>query len=165
MDARIALIAASRSSALMGLVFLVLTIPHWVSLGFRSVERSYAMVIEPAFAFFGCEISEIIIFKSCQQKELCILLDGCIDCGLQKTQWTNMAAQIVTSSDRKLYIGLQMTWALCLSAQPPDSGNLLSKWLAEVSWATVQWVFLHSSGKTLLRLSPWGGCQRLSSGQ
>ncbi len=56
-EAQVALIAAFRSSALLGLVSLIflLTISHRFSMGFRSGEfaGSNAMVIEPAFGTFG----------------------------------------------------------------------------------------------------------------
>ncbi len=59
MEAQVALIAAFRSSELLGLVSLIflLTIPHRFSMGFRSGEfagqSSNTMVIEPAFGTFG----------------------------------------------------------------------------------------------------------------
>ncbi len=60
MEAQVALIAAFRSSALLGLVSLIflLTISHRFYMGFRSGEFagqsiSNTMVIEPAFDTFG----------------------------------------------------------------------------------------------------------------
>ncbi len=59
-EAQVALIAAFRSSALLGLVSLIflLTISHRFSMGFRSGEfagqsSSNTTVIEPAFGTFG----------------------------------------------------------------------------------------------------------------
>ncbi len=61
MEAQVALIAAFRSFALLGLVSLIflLTIAHRFSMGFRSgwvcwpIKHSNTMVIEPAFGTFG----------------------------------------------------------------------------------------------------------------
>ncbi len=61
MEAQVALIAAFRSSALLGLVSFIflLTIPHRFSKGFRSDEFAgqsstvTPLVIEPAFGTFG----------------------------------------------------------------------------------------------------------------
>ncbi len=61
MEAQVALIAAFRSSALLGLLSLIflLTIPHRFSMGFRSGEFAgqsstvTPIVIEPAFGTFG----------------------------------------------------------------------------------------------------------------
>ncbi len=75
-------------------------------LGFRSGEfagqsSTVNLVIEPAFGAFGSvgrcqvllenEISISIKFVSRRKHEvlLNVLVDGCVDCGLQKTQWTN----------------------------------------------------------------------------
>ncbi len=76
MEAQVSLIAAFRSSALLGLVSLIflLTISHrfcW------PIKHSNTMVIEPAFGTFGsvgrCQVlleNEISIsHKACQQKE------------------------------------------------------------------------------------------------
>ncbi len=103
------------------------------------------MVIEPAFGTFGS-------VGRCQvllEKEICIsiklvsrrkhevpynfLVDGCVDCGLQKTQWTNTSRWHGSPNHHwlwKLHTGLQATWILCLSTLPPDSGALISKWNA-----------------------------------
>ncbi len=62
MEAQVSLTVAFRSSALLGLVSLIflLTIPHRLSMGFRSGEFAGqsstvtpCMVIEPAFGTFG----------------------------------------------------------------------------------------------------------------
>ncbi len=60
-EAQVALIAAFRSSALLGLVSLILllTIPHRFSIGVQvrrvcwPIKHSNTMVIEPAFGNFG----------------------------------------------------------------------------------------------------------------
>ncbi len=72
--------------------------------------------------------------KACQQKEAWSALKFpgrcCVDCGLQKTQWTNTSRWHGSPNHHwlwKLHTGLQATWILCLSTLPPDSGTLMSK--------------------------------------
>ncbi len=87
--------------------------------------------------------------------------DGWIDCGLQKTQWTNTSRWHGSPNHHrlwKLHTGLQATWILCRSTLPPDFGTLISKWNAKV---TLIWkedfgplrnspvIFLLSPGKML----------------
>ncbi len=128
------------------------------------IKHSNTMVIEPAFGTFGsvgrCQVlleNEIIISIKCQQKEawsaLKFLVDGCVDCGLQKTQWTNTSRWHGSPNHhwlRKLHTGLQATWILCLSTLPPDSGTLISNEMQNLlstekrtldHWATVQFFF------------------------
>ncbi len=74
-----------------------------------------------------------------------------------------MAALIITWL-WKLYTGLQVTWILCLSTLPPDSGTLISKWNAKF---TLIWkedfgplsnspvIFLLSPGKMFLTMFPF----------
>ncbi len=53
-----------------------------------------------------------------------ILVDGCIDFRLDKTQWTNTSRRHGTPHHpwlQKLHTGLQAAWILCLSSIPPDS--------------------------------------------
>ncbi len=81
------------------------------------------------------------------------LADGCVDCGLQKTQWTKTSRWHGSPNHHwlwKLLTGLQSTWILCLSTLPPDSGTLISKWNAKFTFiwkedldhlATVQFFF------------------------
>ncbi len=52
-----------------------------------------------------------------------LLVDGCTDFGLDKTQWTNTSRRHGTPNHhwlQKLHTGLQATWILCLSTLPPD---------------------------------------------
>ncbi len=59
-----------------------------------------------------------------------LLVDDCIDFGLDKTQWTNTSRWHGSPNHHrlwKLHTGLQATWILCLSSLPPDSGTLVSK--------------------------------------
>ncbi len=52
-----------------------------------------------------------------------LLVDGCVDFGLDKTQWTNTSRRHGTPNHhwlRKLNTGLQAAWILCLSSLPPD---------------------------------------------
>ncbi len=74
------------------------------------------------------------LHKAWQQKEawsaLKFLVDGCVDFGLDKTQWTNTSRCHGSPNHHrlwKLHTGLQATWILCLSSLPPDSGTLISK--------------------------------------
>ncbi len=65
------------------------------------IKHSNTMVIEQAFGTFGSvdrcqvllenEISIAIKLVSRRKHEVLynVLIDGCVDCGLQKTQWTN----------------------------------------------------------------------------
>ncbi len=94
------------------------------------------------------------------------LVDGCVDCRLQKTQWTNTSRWHGSPNHHwlwKLHSGLQATWILCLSILPPDSGGtLISKWNAKFTFiwkedfgplSNSPVIFLLSPGKTLLTLS------------
>ncbi len=52
-----------------------------------------------------------------------LLVDGCNDFGLNKTQWTNTSRRHGTPNHlwlQKLHTGLQAAWILCLSTLPPD---------------------------------------------
>ncbi len=107
------------------------------------------MVIEPAFGTFGSvdrcqvllenEISISIKLVSRRKHEVLLnfLVDGCVDCGLQKTQWTNTSRWHGSPNHHwlwKLHTGLQATWILCLSTLPLDSGTLISKWNAKFTY-------------------------------
>ncbi len=135
------------------------------------------MVIEPAFGTFGSvgrcqvllenEISISIKLVSRRKHEVLLnfLVDGCVDCELQKTQWTNTSRWHGSPNHHwlwKLHTGLQATWILCLSTFPPDSGTLISKWNAKFTFiwkedfgplSNSPVIFLHSPGKMLLTLS------------
>ncbi len=59
-----------------------------------------------------------------------LLVNGYIDFGLDKTQWTNTSRWHGNPNHHrlwKLHTGLQATWMLCHSSLPPDSGTLISK--------------------------------------
>ncbi len=131
------------------------------------------MVIEPAFGTFSsvgrCQVlleNEISIsIKLVSRRKHEVLIDGCVDCGLQKIQWTNTSRWHGSPNHHwlwKLHTGLQATWILCLSTLPPDSGTLISKWNAKFTFiwkedfgplSNSPILFLHSPGKTLLTLS------------
>ncbi len=135
------------------------------------------MVIEPAFGTFGSvgrcqillenEISISIKLVSRRKHEVLwnFLVDVCVDCGLQKTQWTNTSRWHGTPNHHwlwKLHTGLQATWNLCLSTLPPDSGTLIFKLNAKFTFiwkvdfgplSNSPVLFLHSPGKMLLTLS------------
>ncbi len=52
-----------------------------------------------------------------------LLVDGCIDFGLDKTQWINTSRRHGTPNHhwlQKLHTGLQAAWILSLSSLPPD---------------------------------------------
>ncbi len=149
MEAQVALIAAFRSSALLGLVSLIfLLTDSQILYGVQvrrvcwSIEHSNTMVIEPVFGTFGSvgrcqvqlenEISISIKLVSRRKHEVLqnFLVDGCVDCGLQKTQWTNTSRWHGSPNHHwlwKLHTGLHATWILYLSTLPPDSGTLISK--------------------------------------
>ncbi len=90
------------------------------------------------------------------------LVDGCVDCGLQKTQWTNTSRCHGNHHWLcKLHAGLQATWILCLFTLPPDSGTLISKWNAKFTFiwkedfgplSNSPVLFLLSPGKMLLTM-------------
>ncbi len=97
----------------------------------KPIKHSNTMVIEPAFGTFGCvgrcqillenEISISIKLVSRRKHEvLYFLVDGCIDGGLHKTQWTNTSRWHGSPNHHwlwKLHTGLQATWILFLSTE------------------------------------------------
>ncbi len=106
-EAQVALIAAFRSSALLGLVsHLPLDNTPLILYGVQvrrvywPIKHSNTIVIESAFGTFGSvgrrqvllenEISISIKLVSRRKHEvlfhLSFLVDGCVDCGFQKTQ-------------------------------------------------------------------------------
>ncbi len=179
MEAQVSLIAAFRSSALLGLVSLIflLTLPHRFSMGFRSGEFagqsstptpwSLNQLLVPLAVWAGAKScwkmkSASPWSLSAEGSMKCsknFLVDGCVDCGLQKTQWTNTSRWHGSPNHHwlwKLHTGLQATWILCLSTLPPDSVPLHSSsrfWDLEMKnllssekrtldhWATVQFFF------------------------
>ncbi len=93
-----------------------------------------------------------------------LLVDGWIDFGLDKTQWTNSSRRHGTPNHhwlQKLNTGLQAAWILCLSSLPPDSRTWFPN---EKQQFTFIWkedfgplsnspvLFLLSSGKMLLTI-------------
>ncbi len=79
-----------------------------------------------------------------------LLVDVCVDCGLDKTQWTNTSRRHSTPNHHwlwKLHTGLQATWILCVSLFLQTLGpwftnemqHLLSSEKRTLDhWATVQ---------------------------
>ncbi len=153
MEAQVSLTVAFRSSCIVGSGVSQILYGVQVRQVCWPIKHSNTMVIEPAFGTFGsvgrCQVlleNEISIF---------IKVDGrcCVDCGLQKTQWTNTSRWHGSPNHHwlwKLHTGLQATWILCLSTLPPDSGTLISKWNAKFlssekrtldHWATVEFFF------------------------
>ncbi len=150
MEAQVALIAAFRSSALLGLVsliFLLTIILHRFSMGFRSGEfAGQSSTVTPCYwtsFWYLWQCGQVPspagkwnqhLHKACQQKEAWSALKCpgrcCIDCGLQKTQWTNTSRWHGSPNHHwlwKLHTGPQATWAMSFSTLPPDSGTLISK--------------------------------------
>ncbi len=149
-EAQVALI--SPSGHLHCWVWCLLS-SSWLPLQVRrvcwTIKHSNTMVIEPAFGTFGsvgrCQVlleNEISIsIKLVSRKKHVVLknfqVDGCVDCGLQKTQWTNTSRWHGSPNHHwlwKLHTGPQATWILCLSTLPPDCGTLISKWNAKCTF-------------------------------
>ncbi len=136
---------AFSSSVLLDRLFLIflLKISHRFHMGFRSgmlAGQSSTVIswsanhLEVVLALWAGtkvllekEISiSIKLVSRWKHKVLQILLvDGCIDFGLDKTQRTNTSRRHSTPNHhwlRKLHTGLQAAWILCLSSllQTPD---------------------------------------------
>ncbi len=92
------------------------------------------------------------------------MVDDCVDCGLQKTQWTNTSWWHGSPNHHRLWklqTGLQATWILCLSTLPPGFGTLISKLNAKFTFiwkkdfgplSNSPVLFLLSPGKMLLTM-------------
>ncbi len=119
MEAQVSLTVAFRSSALLGLVSLIflLTIPHRFSMGFRSGEfAGQSSTVTPwsltSFGTFGSvgrcqgpagkwnQHLHKLVSRRAHEVLWNFLVDGCVDCGLQKhsgpTPADDMAPQIIT---------------------------------------------------------------------
>ncbi len=181
-EAQVTLITAFRSSELLSGVSHLPLDNTQILYGVQvrrvccPIKHSNTMVIEPAFGTFGSvdrcqvllenEISISIKLVSRRKHEVLynVLVDGCVDCGLQKTQWTNTSRWHGSSNHHwlwKLHPGLQATWILCLSTLPPDSGTLISKWIAKCTFiwkedfgplSNSPVLFLFNPGKMLLTM-------------
>ncbi len=93
-----------------------------------------------------------------------LLVDSCIDFGLDKTQWANTNRWHGSPNHHwlwKLHTGLQATWIMCLSTLRPDSGTLISKLNAKFTFvwkedfgplSNTPVLFLLSPGKMLLTM-------------
>ncbi len=111
---------AFSSSGLLDWLFLIflLKISHRFRMGFRSGMLAGQSRKK--------EISISIKLVSRWKHKVLqnLLVDGCIDFGLDKTQWTNTSRRHGTPNHprlQKLHTGLQAAWILCLSSLPPDS--------------------------------------------
>ncbi len=177
-EAQVALTVSFRSSALLGLVSLIflLTIPHRFSTGFRSGEfagqssRVTQWSLNHFWYLWQCgqvptkvllenEISISIKLISRRKPRVLknVLVDGCVDCGLQKTQWTNTSRWHGSPNHHwlwKRHTGLQATWILCLSTLPPDSGTLISKLNAKFIFIWKEDLGPLSNSPALFLLSP-----------
>ncbi len=150
-EAQVALIAAFRSSALLGLVSLIffLTIPHRFSIGFRSGEFagqsskvttcSLNQLLVPLAVWGGAKWKWKLnqhLHKACQQKEVWSALkfpgrwlrwlwtsENTVDQHQQMTWHPKSSLTVETSH-----------WTSSLSTLPPDSGTLISKWNAKCTF-------------------------------
>ncbi len=164
---------AFSSSGLLDPLFLIflLKISHRFQMGFRSGMLSgqsstviswSANHLEVVLAVWAGakvllekEISiSIKLVCRCKHKVLQnLLVDGWVDFGLDKTQWTNTSRWHGSPNHhwlQKLHTGLQAAWILCLSTLPPDSRTMIFKLNQNVllsekrtldHWATVQLFF------------------------
>ncbi len=181
MEAQVSLTVAFSSSALLGLVSLIFSswqypIDSLWGSGSGEFAGQSSTVTPWSLTSFGTIVSgagakscwkmKSSISISLQQKEawsaLKFLVDGCIDCGLQKTQWTSTSrwqeAQIITDCGNfTLDFKQHGIWASPLF--PPDSGTLflneMQNLLSSKKKRTLDPLssYLHSPGKTLLTLS------------
>ncbi len=156
---------AFSSSGLLDRLFLIflLKISHRFHMGFRSgmfAGQSSTVIswsanhLEVVLALWAS--AKVLLEKVSRWKHKVLqnlLVDGCIDFGLDKTQWTNTSRRHGTPNHHwlwKLHTGLQATWILCLSTLPPDSrpwfpnemqNVLLSEKRTLDHWTTVQLFF------------------------
>ncbi len=82
---------------------------------------------------------------------------ACLDCVLQKTQWTNTSRWHGSPNHHwlwKLHTRLQATWILCLSTLPPDSGTLISKLNAKFAFIWKEHFGPLSNSPVIFLLSP-----------
>ncbi len=123
---QVALIAAFRSSALLGLMSLIflLTIPLRFSMGFRSGE--YAGTVTP------WSLNQLLVPTNTSRWH-----------GSPNHHWL-----------WKLHTGLQATWILCFSTLPPDSGTLISKLNAKCNFIWKEGFGPLSNSPVLFLLSP-----------
>ncbi len=117
---------AFSSSVLSVPLFLIflLKISHRSHMGFRS--GMLAGTVAGAKVLLEKEISiSIKLVSKWKHKVLQnLLVDGCIDFWLDKTQWTNTSRHHGTPNHhrlRKLHTRLQTAWIMCLSTLPSDS--------------------------------------------
>ncbi len=161
------------SSVLLDRLFLIflLKISHRFHMGFRSgmlacqsntVISWSANQLEVVLAVWAGakvllekEISISIKLVSRWKHEVLqnLMVDGCIDFGLDKTQWTNTSRWHGTPNHhwlQKLHTWLQAAWILCLSSLPPDSRPWFTNEMQNLllfekrtldHWATVQFFF------------------------
>ncbi len=152
MEAQVALIAAFRSSALLGLVSLIflLTIPHRFRSGEFAGQSSTVTPWSLNQLWYLWQCGQVPspagkwnqhLHKACQQKEAWSALE--FPGRWLRWLWTSentvdqhqqMTWQPKSSLTVKLHTGLQATWILCLSTLPPDSGTLISKWNAKFTF-------------------------------
>ncbi len=164
---------AFSSSVLLDTLFLifVLKISHRFHMGFKSgmLDGQSSTVISWSANHLEVVLALWAGAKVLLEKEISIsiklvirwkhkvlqnlLVDGCIDFGFDKTQWTNTSRCHDTPNHHwlgKLHNGLQSASILCLSSHPPDfrpwfpnemQNLLLSEKRTLDHWATVQLFF------------------------
>ncbi len=178
MRAQVALIVAFSSSALFGLAYhiFLFTIPHRFSMGLRSGKFAGQLrtgipwsLNQVLVALALCAQWNLDLHKVGQQQEAwsALKLPGirlCWPCTSENT--VDQHQQMTWHPNHhwlwKLYTGPQATWILCLSSLPPDSGTLISKGNAKLTFirehnfgplSSSPVLFVFSPGKTLLMLS------------
>ncbi len=160
---------AFRSSGLLDWLFLIflLKISHRFHMGFRSdmLAGQSSTVISWSAKHLEVVLALWVGAKVLLEKEISIsiklvsrwkhknlLVESCIDFGLDKTQWTTSRRHGTPNHHglQELHTGLQAAWILCLSSLPPDSrpwfpnekqNLLLSEKRTLDHWATVQLFF------------------------
>ncbi len=92
-----------------------------------------------------------------------LLIDSCIDFGLDTTQWTNTSRCHSTPNHhwlQKRHTGLKAAWILCLS----DSGTLISKWNAKCTFIWKDYFGLPSKSPVRFLLRCFWRCFCFRSG-
>ncbi len=124
---------------------------------------SFSSWLFPIDSLWGSGLeNEISIFKkliSRRKHEVLqnVLVNGCMDVGFQKTQWTNTSRLHCTPNHHRLWklnTGLQVTWAMSFTTLPPDSRTLVSKWNTKLALIWKEDFGPLGNSPVLLLLSP-----------
>lgn len=137
LEAQVALLVVSSSSALLGLVSLIFlwTKAHRFSNMFRS-DRVLGESRTPALWSVNRSLVGLALWArmTCWKRKPSSPSSFSADRSVKKTQWTNTSRGHETWNYqwwRKLHIGLQATWLLCLSALPPELYPKRGLWTTE----------------------------------